>query len=252
MPGTVVFIHGFMGSALNWGPVRTEIEAAGWITAAFDLLGHAKNHPTKPFPNAHKAMVDDLETKISVLETPVILVAHSFGLRPALLLGNRYPEKLYRLIVEDSSPVLSAPGYAMLKQILNETPDFITRDEARAYFSRRYPDNESMARFLFSNISADENDQKYSWRFDKPFLLKALNEARDHPLWEAWANFTGAIDLIYGGKSPLFSHVDVRTKMANIRSPRPYSQICIPSAGHWIHSEERQEFVNALLELLSR
>jgi pimeloyl-ACP methyl ester carboxylesterase len=254
----LLFVHGFMGSALNWSSVRYKIEnlanQSGFDlkTHAVDLLGHASKRSSrdlKTYKTAHEALAHELLLDIKNF-APIVAVGHSFGLRPLLLIAKNNPGLIPTLIVEDASPELSEESCFFLFNVLNKTPTpFRTRESAREYFNNRY--NPVLARFLLSNIRGFEENSVHDWRFDKTFLEMLLNEARNNPLWDEWQSYSGKTFLITGEKSALFNDPTVLEKMTQNRLPHalPHSQI--KNSGHWIHSDQQEDFCKTLFEILT-
>jgi pimeloyl-ACP methyl ester carboxylesterase len=254
----LLFVHGFMGSALNWSSVRYKIESLAkqsnieLKTHAVDLLGHAARRSSrdlKSFQNAHAALSHELFLDIKDF-APTIAIGHSFGLRPLLLIAKDNPELIPTLIVEDASPELSSESRSFLQKILDETPTpFRTRESAREYFEKNYENQ--VARFLLSNIRSFESPEVNDWRFDKTFLQSLLEEAGKNPLWEEWHNYSGKTYLVTGEKSVLFADPEVLEKMIKKRAPHKLPHFQIKDSGHWIHSDQQEEFCKVLFEILT-
>ena len=254
----LLFVHGFMGSALNWSTVRSKVETLAkesglqLKTHAVDLLGHSSRRSSKPltsFSSAHEALCEELFEDIKGLG-PVVAVGHSFGLRPLLLLAQKRPDLIPTLIVEDASPELSPQSCSLLLKILQTTPTpFRTRESAREYFDKHYPPQ--IARFLLSNIRSLQNPEINDWRFDRPFLEALLQEAQPRPLWDQWQEYPGESFLITGEKSELFAHPSVLETMTEKRFPRKLLHYQIKDSGHWIHADKQEDFCQVLVKILS-
>ena len=103
----LVCLHGFGGSALNWGLVAPLL-AEGCRVIAPDLHGHGLTAPTA------RPTVEDVLDQIEMVvdefagstdsRPPVILVGNSFGGSMSLLLAARHPERI------DAVAVLNAPS----------------------------------------------------------------------------------------------------------------------------------------------
>ncbi|MEZ4813669.1 MAG: alpha/beta hydrolase [Bdellovibrionota bacterium] len=245
----IVFIHGFMGSALNWGRVRGLLEekVPGLKSFAIDLLGHALNHPKSVAApgQAHAELCKDLKSQLSAIK-PTHVVAHSFGLRPALDLADTNPELIPHLIVEDSSPELSPQAHAFLMSVINAPVPFRTREEAKIYFDNKYGAQSALSRFFFSNIRTQE-DGLANWRFDKNFLEALLNEAIRRDLWDLWKTLPSKLSLIYGEQSDSFP-AEVINKMKALRPDMKAYPIA--KAGHWVHSDQPLDFVEVLSKII--
>jgi esterase len=254
----LLFVHGFMGSALNWSTVRAKIENLAkqsninLRTHAVDLLGHASkrsNQNLKTFNSSHEALTHELFLDIKDF-CPSVAVGHSFGIRPLLLLAQQKPELIPVLVIEDASPELSPESCFFLKKIIEETPTpFRTRESAREYFEKNYPNQ--VARFLLSNIRSFESPDINDWRFDRPFLLSLLAEAESMPLWKELKEYKGRSFLITGEKSPIFSDPHTLQKIINARLPEKINHYEIKNAGHWIHADRQDEFCKTLLEIVT-
>lgn len=237
-----------MGSALNWGRIRNMMEAKGNIeTFAVDLLGHALNHPKDPaaYKNAHAALSQNLIEELEKIQ-PTHVVAHSFGFRPALIIGQKRPELIPHLIVEDSSPELTENAYSFLMSVMNAPVPFRTREEARDYLDKKYGHQSALSRFFLSNIRS-RPDGMADWRFDKRFLEALLNESLDRSLWPEWEKFPGKADLVYGANSEGLPPALVQKMRASRKNIRV---VAVEGSGHWVHSDQAEAFVEALVSLL--
>lgn len=253
----LLFVHGFMGSALNWGRIRSQLERRlaqeghKIETFAFDLLGHASNHPAVAPSDAHLALIDDLEQQIdSKIGAPCVALGHSFGLRPLLLLSHRRKDLFEEIIAEDTSPEIGPEAYAFLKEVLNSPPfPFKSREESKSYFDTKYGAESALSRFLQSNIKS-KDPETHVWRFDQNFLDKLLEESLKAPLWKEWENFEGKLSLIYGQKSS-YADPSLLNTLKDKRKPRELKMLMVENAGHWIHADQPDDFVEKLLLLLT-
>lgn len=242
----VLFLHGFMGSALNWGRIRNLLEAKGINTFAIDLLGHALNHAQKPLNiSAHEALTQDLIVQCAAFN-PTHIVAHSFSLRPCLLMALKRPDLIPHLVVEDSSPELSPSAHSFLMSVINAPVPFRTRELARDYFDNRYGPQSALSRFFMSNIRST-SEGLADWRFDRSFLEMLLNEALAQNLWKEWSAFPNKVDLIYGVNSEALnsSTIDEMKKQQKDLGLYP-----IENAAHWVHSDQADAFANTVAKIV--
>ncbi len=249
----LVFIHGFLGSSLNWGPTIHRLKKAqsegfvskDWAFSAVDLLGHGARKAPPEVKLDLNITVDDLEKQLP--KSPFYVVAHSFGLRPALAYAKRYPTQIKALIVEDAAPELSQFGYQFLKKIFTQTPEeFSSRQEAKQYFDTEYGENSAMSRFLLSQIREKEN-KKLSWRFRVEQMLGLLEESFTLPLWEEWQSFDAPIVLIVGENSNYMNEERV-AKSIQLRHGKPIKTHQISQCGHWVHSEQLEQFCQIVIK----
>jgi pimeloyl-ACP methyl ester carboxylesterase len=249
MKTNVVFVHGFLGSSLNWGSVisqlRNLLNFDDYNFHAVDLLWHSKNNSSF-IPDDGKLireLSNNLKQKLELLEGPLILVAHSFGLRPLLeWVGTSFEERASLWIVEDSAPALSDHGYRFLNDILFSTPvPFSNRKEAKDYFDSKYSDDKSLSQFLLTNIS-DLSPGQWTWKFNKEALGELLEEARKTPRWDAWSQFKGKVFLLYGGQSIVLGAETLR-RCVESRKGAHLETVLFENSKHWLHFEDRDRFV---------
>jgi len=249
-----VFVHGFMGSALNWGPLLTHLrkspELSGWTHHAVDLLGHGGRR-TSPLGSYEKLnldlMAEDLWLQVQGFQ-PFIAVGHSFGLRPLLRLATKYPQAFSGLIVEDSSPQVDRANYEFLKKILGETPQkFATRSSAQEFFQLNYPGR--LAAFLLSNIRENTSTKEHEWRFDWVGLNSVLDDAFANPQWSDWEKLSFRARIIRGENSDFLSKDRVAEMLARINSPCDFAEV--ENSGHWIHSDNFDGFSSLIIQTIS-
>jgi len=194
-------------------------------------------------------MASDLKEQLP--EGPFVPVLHSFGLRPMMSLLREDPEMCSHILIEDSLPELSEPGYLFLSSVLKETPrSFPSRDTARRYFEERHGAG-VLSRFLLSNLGPDKKHgpKALAWRFDPEALLALLNEARVCDDWDVWADFPGKTDLIVGADSDVVDGKRLEEAQAR-RSGKALAIKKVPDCGHWVHYEAPTDFENWIIESL--
>ena len=164
MSQTLVLLHGFMGSALNWGPILTRLKArpelAGWNFVTPDLLGHGgrRGPDSTPYTHLdHATLVADLKLQLPQ-SGDFIAMGHSFGLRPLLSLAvdPTWGPRMKALVVEDASPEITADNAARLNSILTRVPTpFRSRDEAKQKIQELFPNDSRLAAFFVLQHTSD-------------------------------------------------------------------------------------------------
>ncbi|MFD2932189.1 alpha/beta fold hydrolase [Spirosoma flavum] len=107
-PLTLVFLHYFGGSALEWQPVMNQL-ANQYRCIAIDLRGHGNSEAP-----ATGYSVDDMADDVAALIRAVtiqdfVLVGHSMSGKVALALAARQPVGLRSLILVSPSPPVPEP-----------------------------------------------------------------------------------------------------------------------------------------------
>ncbi|MBO2456254.1 alpha/beta fold hydrolase [Actinomadura violacea] len=105
----VVLLHALGGSAATWDGFAARPAACGRRVIALDLRGHGAGSRTETYSPA--AMRDDV---LGFLDGRGIeradLVGHSMGGAVAVLVAQRAPGRVRRLVVEDTPPPPEVPG----------------------------------------------------------------------------------------------------------------------------------------------
>jgi 2-succinyl-6-hydroxy-2,4-cyclohexadiene-1-carboxylate synthase len=101
---TVLFLHGYTGSAEDWFPVFEQLpDKYNYI--AVDLIGHGKSEaPGDPSKyNVESLMQQIKHVKDHLTKEKIFLLGYSMGGRIALSYASVYPDDLKGLILESSS-----------------------------------------------------------------------------------------------------------------------------------------------------
>src|SRR4249920_2134265 len=97
---TLVFVHGFGGSALQW-LFQLRFFGQTMRVVAPDMRGHGLSDDPEGLAYTMDGLVDDLETVLDRLEVPrpFYLVAHSFGGAISTEYALRHPEDVSGLVL---------------------------------------------------------------------------------------------------------------------------------------------------------
>jgi 2-succinyl-6-hydroxy-2,4-cyclohexadiene-1-carboxylate synthase len=109
--GTIVFLHGFAGSADDWTETMEILHAAGHGAVAVDLPGHGRTDaPAERDRYRASSIVPDLVDLMDALGIPSAHWAgYSMGARLALRLAIDRPERARSLILESASTGILDP-----------------------------------------------------------------------------------------------------------------------------------------------
>lgn len=244
-----MFLHGLMGSANNWRRVTPEFEADFHILL-YDQRGHGRSfqpeqgyRPLDYAQDLHQ-ILDELKWKRTAL------VGHSMGGRNALEFASHFSQRVTALVLEDIGPDTNAAAATRIERLLNEVPTpFSSREEARRFFAQEYPNRirwypqaEVVSRFLHSNLET-KDDGRVDWRFAKSAVLQSLTEGRREDRWEALAHLKMPCLFIRGEHSQDLSP----SIFARMLQVQPQAQgVEVPGAGHWVHFDQPESFVQAV------
>jgi pimeloyl-ACP methyl ester carboxylesterase len=261
----VVFVHGLFGQGRNWTTIGKGL-ADGHRVTLVDL----PNHGHSPWTDRvdYLDMVELLATELEQLGEPVTLVGHSMGGKVAMLLALRRPELLRALVVVDIAPVeypLSGGRTDDPDEEASPFADFIeamrdldldrltTRDDADAALKDAVP-SRMVRSFLLQSLVRDGMgaDGGWRWRLNLDLLARDLGELRGFPTPPAGASFDGPVLWIAGANSTYVLPEDRPHMDALFPSTR---LVRIKNAGHWVHSEQPEIFLETLrrfLEIIER
>ena len=261
----VVFVHGLFGQGRNWTTIGKGL-ADGHRVTLVDL----PNHGHSPWTDRvdYLDMVELLATELEQLGEPVTLVGHSMGGKVAMLLALRRPELLRALVVVDIAPVeypLSGGRTDDPDEEASPFADFIeamrdldldrltTRDDADAALKDAVP-SRMVRSFLLQSLVRDGMgaDGGWRWRLNLDLLARDLGELRGFPTPPAGASFDGPVLWIAGANSTYVLPEDRPHMDALFPSTR---LVRIKNAGHWVHSEQPEIFLETLrrfLEIVER
>lgn len=235
----IAFCHGLFGQGRNWTQAGKALAADHRVTL-IDMPNHGRSAWTESFSYAD--MADTVATLFSA-DDPVTLVGHSMGGKVVMALALRHPELVARLVVVDVSPVSydagrrEFAGYIQAMRALDLSA-LESRADADAALRGAVP-NTTVRSFLLQNLRR-EGDH-WRWQLNLALLgdeLVALG---------GWPEVEGTNDLpvlwIGGANSPyvLDDHAPAMERLF----PR-VRRVTIKDAGHWVHSEQPEVFLQVL------
>lgn len=243
-----VFLHGLMGYAINWRKITT-LMGPNDLCLIFDQRGHGQSvkpeHGYAPEDYAQdlKHIVDEIGW------TRFNLVGHSMGARNALLFASRHAEYLERLVLEDLGPEGSDEALPYYERLLDSVPaPFPTKLAAKEFFMndfRKVPvrgDRETIGLYFYSNI-VDLPGGGADWRFSKQAILDSVRQGRAKDHWNEFRALSVPTLVIRGAQSAELSR-ETFEKMGRA-NPR-VELVEIADAGHWVHYDQPEKFVEAL------
>lgn len=240
----LLILHGVFGSARNWSSVAQRLAASRRVFAL-----DARNHGASPWAEtmSYAEMSEDVMAFRSARELGrVTLLGHSMGGKTAMLCALRHPAAVERLVIVDVAPVryhpvLAAYARAMLAVDLTRVS---RRADADAQLAEAVP-NPAERAFLLQNLIL-ENGQAH-WRLNLPAIERAMPEISGFPELPADLAFTGPTLFLAGDRSDYVrdEHRPVIERLF------PEARILrVPQAGHWVHAERPDAFLEAVTPFL--
>lgn len=250
----LVFLHGVMGFSSNWRRVSKAFEDI-YEVLVYDQRGHGRSfHPDHGYaPDDYAA---DLERILDELGWKKIhLVGHSMGGRVALHFASFSSARVEKLVLEDIGPVLQPGRAEFVSKVLDRIPTpFPSRVAAKEYFDHQFAKDfkdqrkaGDLAQFLYANIQ-ETSSGHCVWRFNEQGIRESVAQGREDEHWDRFCRLPMPVLVIRGEESlDLPKPVFERMQMVN-----PHVKgVEIKGAGHWVHSEQPEEFIRVTREFLT-
>lgn len=257
---SILFCHGILGSGGNFRTLAKQFVEArpSYAAVLVDLRRHGQSLD-EAGSDTVAACAEDLERLAAALPLPVTaVVGHSFGGKVALAYAAREaPVALRDLFVLDSTPgarPLKHGSESTLDVLdaLEKAPKIVASREAFVAALRGLGTSEMLARWLAMNLVrvADAAEEQYRFRLDLRAIRRLLDDYFQCDLWPVVEQPPAglSVHLVIGGRSSVFdAHDRERAERAVIDHPDRVDLVILPEAGHWIHVDDPQGVLNALL-----
>ncbi|MGY1594308.1 alpha/beta fold hydrolase [Geodermatophilus sp. SYSU D00708] len=258
----VVFVHGLFGQGKNWTTAAKGLSGDHRVTL-LDLPNHGHSPWTERVDYLDMAgMVAD---ELRSFAEPVTLVGHSMGGKVAMQVALRHPELLRALVVVDISPTEYPVSGGRTDDPDEEASPFAayiaamraldlgalrTREDADAALRTVVP-SRMVRSFLLQSLVREGlgADGGWRWRLNLELLERDLGELRGFPEPPPGARYDGPVLWIAGANS----HYVLPEDRARMEELFPATRLVrVKNAGHWVHSEQPQVFLEALKRFLER
>ena len=239
-----MILHGLFGFSDNW-----QTHAKKFSEYFRVILVDLRNHGHSPWSEAfsYELMASDIHDLQEHLHLEkFILLGHSMGGKVAMHYAQRWEDRLEKLIIVD----IGVKEYPMHHQHILEgmhavQPEKImVRSEAEQIL-RRHIESEGVIQFLLKNLYWKEKGL-LAWRMNLPVLEREMNE------------------ILSGlpAKEVMTPTLFIRGAMSNYILDEDWLDIAqlfpdayldtIPEAGHWVHAEQPEVFIDAVLSFCLR
>jgi pimeloyl-ACP methyl ester carboxylesterase len=242
----VVFLHGLFGQGKNWTRIAKAL-AEDHRVLLVDMPHHGRSAWSDRFD--YLAAADQVAGLLSA-DDPVALVGHSMGGKIAMLTALRHPDKVERLAVVDVAPVAyeHTGGFSEYIEAMRslDLDRLERRADADEHLAPAVPDP-VVRSFLLQNLR--HHDGAWSWQLNLDVLGRDLEQIGGWPedRLAQESPYDGPVVWIAGRDSGYVrdDHGDVMDRWF----PRN-RRVTIKDAGHWVHSEQPEVFVEVLRRFL--
>lgn len=259
----LLLVHGGRDHCRSWD-WTAEVLRKDWHVIAPDLRGHGDSAWSPEGNYNMQAYIYDLAQLIHQLKlAPVTIVSHSLGGNICLRYTGLYPENVRKIVaIEGLGPSpdrlaerRKTPWQDHFRKMIEDKRGLAGRqpkryDTLEQAYARMKEENSFLtaeqARHLTINGIARNEDGTYSWKFDNYLRVWESVDITHEQVAELWSNISCPTLLLYGEKSwasnpaedgriKHFKHADVKM---------------FPEAGHWLHHDQFDLFIETLRDFL--
>jgi pimeloyl-ACP methyl ester carboxylesterase len=250
-----VILHGLYGASDNWISIAKKLEERFTV-----YIPDLRNHGHSPHATTHtfQDMTDDLFRFFNDHAiTEATILGHSMGGKLAMMFAAEYPELVKSLIVADIAPksynsvnqtIKSVLQHELILELMEELNLVAvgSRKEIDQFLSGKLHDP-SLRQFLIKNIHRNKEGY-FEWKINVPVLKYGLRsittEVNSEWFTDRQPILNYPVTFIRGLNSDYISDSDIPA----IKTIYPEARVIdIPDAGHWLHAEQPEMFINALL-----
>ncbi len=242
----LVILHGLFGSLDNWQTLARRY-AEHFSVFIVDQRNHGKSpHSNDPFnyPQLAQDLYEFLDQQ-GIYEAH--LLGHSMGGKTVMQFAAEHEDLIDKMVVADMGIRQYGPHHTLILETLDAFPfaDIHDRKAAEAWLAPRITDF-GVRQFLLKNLLRDSKGaHEFRWKFNFPTLQRDYDEILKAV--ESDYQIQTPTLFISGGQSNYVrpeDHDDIRVLFPNAAFDS------IPEAGHWLHAERPQEFLQQTLAFL--
>lgn len=236
---SMIILHGLFGCGDNWNSIAKRLSDyfKVWVV---DLRNHGHSPWSEEF--SYELMAKDLYFfMIDKQIEKSIVMGHSMGGKTAMLFNHLFPEFVSKLIIVDMGIKAYPPHHKDIIAAIDSIDLSIVcnRREVQTKLQNQI-DSEGLIQFLLKNIYWKKKGI-LAWRMNVKVLKEKMFEIlKEIQISESFVNCL----FITGELSDYVLESDKK----NIEEIFPdITFIEIQNAGHWVHAENTEDFLNQIL-----
>jgi pimeloyl-ACP methyl ester carboxylesterase len=229
----ILLLHGALLQAHVWDFFSLEMRQRFHIRAV-DLPGHGESEWAPGGDYSRARVAADIAALIEKLDlTSLVLIGHSFGGSVAAMVAARMPERIYALVMVDST--LVASGRPSVRARAAELPHTFASLEDFAQHAAGLGRRRDPARLVTSlRWNARQlSDGRWTWKYDPALRRAGLGPTDFEDVWSALRARTGPVLFVRAGE-----HSHLADEAAERLQSLPNVQlVVIPDAAHNVMSD---------------
>lgn len=235
----LMILHGLFGFSDNWQTHAKKLSEY-YRVILVDLRNHGHSDWSEDF--SYEIMADDVKELCDELRlSELILVGHSMGGKVAINFAQKHEDLLEKLVVVD----MGTKGYPMhhdhiLKGIHAVKLEGVSTRREAAVQMNEFIESEGVKQFLLKNLYWKEKGQ-LAWRMN----VRILEREMPNILCQMSDDEVMVPTLFIRGE---LSNYILDEDIEDLGNQFPDSEVVtIANAGHWVHAEAPDEFIDGLL-----
>lgn len=239
----VIILHGLLGTSDNWHSIAASL-AEHYTVCLLDLRNHGRSFHSHDFN--YELMAQDVMRFMSdnwIQSASVI--GHSMGGKVAMYLALHEPDLVDRLLVADIGVKDYPPGHLHIFDALSSVNlnQLTERRQAQDFLEDRLQ-NKDVVLFLMKNLTRDKEGH-YHWKMNLPAIIANYDNIMKG--FHESLSFDKPTLFVKGSRSEYIKDDD----RAGIRSFFPNATFSsIEGAGHWLHADNPEAFLQICLAFL--
>jgi len=241
----VVILHGMFGTLDNWQTVARML-AERYCVYILDLRNHGRSPHSAEF--GYAVMAQDI---IEFIEEQALgavhLVGHSMGGKVAMQVAFSRADLLESLVVVDIAPKTYTGHHESVFEAMFavDVDKLQSRQEAEAILDGFPALDWSTKQFILKNLTISKHTQRYEWRMNLPVIHAHYEEILGfEPPAKPYAGHTL---FVRGAQS---KYIEPQEWAAYVQFFPQAHLVEIADAGHWVHADQPQAFVDALTDFI--
>ena len=254
----LILIHGGRDHGRNWDRVALALNDRYTIYAP-DLRGHGDSGWALGSMYSLPEFVLDVATLVAELgEDPLTVIGHSLGGAIALQYAGTFPDRVLKVVaIEGLGPPMieHQPAHLRMRHWIDHMHE-MERRQPRRYASvedathRMLEANPhltaEMAHHLTLHGTRDNDDGTLSWKFDNYVHLRPPYEFNLEDAQDIWSRIQAPVLLIRGTES----WAPDPEKSGRAVTIGNYRSVTVQDAGHWVHHDQLERFLEVVMEFL--
>jgi len=240
----LIILHGLFGFSDNWKS-QAKVLSNYFRVIIVDLRNHGRSEwdETHDYPSMAS---DVIETMKQIGIDSAHIIGHSMGGKVAMHIAQSHSKYLLKLVVVDMGIKSYPMHHQDLIHAMKNAPlnDFSARSEANNYLQKLIPE-EGVRQFLLKNLFWIEKG-KLAWRMNLSILEQSMNNILEALPQHGVLNST----LFVRGSNSNYILEEDLSAIEDLFLDSEF--ISIDGAGHWVHAEAPDVFIERTLSFLLR